>query len=472
MRKTNLFFAAAAAILLLSCGSTGKFAKSAEKAEIKEIDGSFIISNRDSSGNPFVTENIYIANQTSYGGIAALITGEDADKKNTIIFNQQAKATQEIRENLGGAYAYSAPSDKGYKKIEKQNSGGLSQFEKIYIMTLNGKITGADIRVKNRSLYITIKGYDRTQLSELVRKADEKVKEEQREKEKQRQEKIDVIKKEALSKGKSLYEQKILAGQTAKNPIIVGSYRTKMDAVGGVEVFISFFNNSGKTLKYVDFEVTPYNRVDDIARSTIGGTSTTTIQVVNYIGPSKKYDAHFPPVWYNNTISYIKINSIKVMFEDGSTAVIPQKDISTVFKSPELSFKLQNFGDISLSLVYNIPDKRLFIRSDKKGGGSLGNYEIDFVFDTDVRTVSLGFPRAWFNSDSITREYQLDDVLISAVRSGYMTEHDSPQMTPRIPALDKNASSFEENAKIFLTDDELRQIRDFACIRYYAENLR
>ena len=299
-----------------------------------------------------------------------------------------------------------------------------------------------------------------------------RIKAQQRESEMIRKEKTSAVQSEAFLRGKSLYEQKILAGQSARNPIIVDSYRIKMDSADGVEVFISFFNNSGKTLKYVDFEVTPYNRVDDIARSTIVGTSTTTIQVVDYIEPSQKYDAHFPPVWYNSTISYIKINSIKVTFRDGSTAVIPQKDIQTVFKSPEISFRLKNFGSIPLSLKYDIAANRLFIRSDIKGGGFLSDYEIDFVFDTDIRSVSIGSPRARFNGDySITREYELDDVLISSARYGYMTEHRPSPMTPRSPAAGIVGSS-DEKEKIFLTDEELRQIRDFACIRYYVENMK
>ena len=299
-----------------------------------------------------------------------------------------------------------------------------------------------------------------------------RIKAQEREAERIRKEKTAAVQSEAFLRGKSLYEQKILAGQSARNPIIVDSYRIKMDSANGIEVFISFFNNSGKTLKYVDFEVTPYNRVDDIARSTIDGASTKTIQVVDYIEPSKKYEAHFPPVWYNSTISYIKINSIKVTFRDGSTAVIPQKDIQTVFKSPEISFKLKNFSDLSLSLKYDIADNRLFIQSDGKGNRSLGNHEIDFVFDTDVRAVNLGSPRARFNGDySITREYELDDVLISSARSGYMTEHRPSQMTPRIPALEENDKKPELKKNIF-TDEELRQIRDFACIRYYVENMK
>ena len=484
MRNTILFFATSAAILLLSCGSTGKIAKSAEKAEIKEIDGSLIISNRDSGGKPFLTDKIIIKNKTDYYNIykdiklVVMGTMEDGEKKS--VFQAKSYRHKDVFGNVlynnaieylhGDSYNFAAPSY------------NLSDFTKITFFTTNGKITKSDIKVKNGNLYITIKDYDFTQLSEPLKKTYEKIKEEQRENEKQRQEKIDIIKKEALSKGKLLYEQRILAGQSARNPIIVDSYRIKMDSAGGIEVFISFSNNSGRILKYVDFEVTPYNRVDDIARSTIDGASTKTIQVVDYIEPSKKYDAHFAPVWYNNTISYIKINSIKVTFRDGGTAVIPQKDIATVFKSPELSFRLQNFGDLPLELVYNIPDNRLFIRSDKKyenGGSMLSSlvreYEIELTFETDIQLVELFKNRSPLLSrvddGHIIREYELDDVLISSARSGYMTEHRPSQMTPRIPALEENDRKSELKKDIF-TDEELRQIRDFACIRYYVENMK
>ncbi len=56
---------------------------------------------------------------------------------------------------------------------------------------------------------------------------------------------------------------------------IIGGGFTK-DSVGGVDPYVGFRNNSGKDIKYLTIEMTPFNRVDDPVSCTIRGYSTTS----------------------------------------------------------------------------------------------------------------------------------------------------------------------------------------------------
>ena len=48
------------------------------------------------------------------------------------------------------------------------------------------------------------------------------------------------------------------------------------DSVGGVDPYVGVRNNSGKDIKYITMEMTPFNRVNDPVTCTIRGYSTTT----------------------------------------------------------------------------------------------------------------------------------------------------------------------------------------------------
>ena len=67
-------------------------------------------------------------------------------------------------------------------------------------------------------------------------------------------------------------------------PILVGNLTTyKPNSAGGVDVRIQFWNNSQQTIKYVYFDVTPYNRVGDKTRSEVGGKSLLSLRVTDFI---------------------------------------------------------------------------------------------------------------------------------------------------------------------------------------------
>jgi len=84
--------------------------------------------------------------------------------------------------------------------------------------------------------------------------------------------------------------QEIIAAR--RTPIQVCWYKvTKVKKTGGINIEFRFRNYSGKDIKYVKFNVVPYNRVDDPISCDITGNSEVTCTV---IGPIESEDVNNP----------------------------------------------------------------------------------------------------------------------------------------------------------------------------------
>jgi hypothetical protein len=118
-------------------------------------------------------------------------------------------------------------------------------------------------------------------------------------------------------------------------PIVI--YRSECgypNIVGGIDVSIYFINISEKTIKYVTFEVIPYNAVGDVVASEIGGEITAYLKET---GPIESGKANITPstswsgwkaVWYNPTVKCIEIVGIEVIFMDGATISVDRSMIT------------------------------------------------------------------------------------------------------------------------------------------------
>jgi hypothetical protein len=88
-----------------------------------------------------------------------------------------------------------------------------------------------------------------------------------------------------------------------------------------------FVNISNKTIKYVIFTITPYNKVNDIAYSSIGNESTVKVKYTGFIKPNEFVDyVSWGPIWYNPDIKTIKINEIDIIYDDNTTINIKIQD--------------------------------------------------------------------------------------------------------------------------------------------------
>lgn len=112
-------------------------------------------------------------------------------------------------------------------------------------------------------------------------------------------------------------------------PIVVVHNRTGLpNSVGGVSPSIAFYNTSDSDFKYVIFDVTPYNRVGDVAVSRVGGKSTAKLEFMGPYSPGEYVGGgRWSPVWYSPGIVCMKIEKIELIFMDGNVTVIESDNL-------------------------------------------------------------------------------------------------------------------------------------------------
>lgn len=99
------------------------------------------------------------------------------------------------------------------------------------------------------------------------------------------------------------------------------------DSVGGVGVQFSFRNGGEKTIKYVTISFIPYNQVGDAVSSSIGGRSEFGIICTGPIAPNKKQSGRCECIWYNYSITSVRVSKAEIEYMDGTTEVIDGTNI-------------------------------------------------------------------------------------------------------------------------------------------------
>lgn len=118
-----------------------------------------------------------------------------------------------------------------------------------------------------------------------------------------------------------------------KNSIkILRAYPSEPNSAGGVDLSIVFKNMSSKTIKYVSFEVVPYNAVGDAVECTIRHRPSFGGRVTGPIQPKQVYgeDMAWSCAWYNNTIRTVKVIGVNIIYMDGSTITIDQENMKYI----------------------------------------------------------------------------------------------------------------------------------------------
>ena len=111
-------------------------------------------------------------------------------------------------------------------------------------------------------------------------------------------------------------------------PILIADFGTSgANSAGGVDMDIQIANTSPKTIKYVNFWVTAYNRVGDTVPDRISGRSTRRVGYTGPMEPLKttaQKDFFGQPtspsiwsnVWYNHSIACATIDEVEVIYMD------------------------------------------------------------------------------------------------------------------------------------------------------------
>lgn len=112
---------------------------------------------------------------------------------------------------------------------------------------------------------------------------------------------------------------KVEASRVAGNPLMVSSVSVVRNSAGGQEPGVSFYNTSGKTIKYVTFNTAFYNPVGDKPKCNITGVSTARLKSV---GPFE-HGSYRPEFWkssiYYDGTCCIEIGSVEIDFIDGTS---------------------------------------------------------------------------------------------------------------------------------------------------------
>lgn len=124
------------------------------------------------------------------------------------------------------------------------------------------------------------------------------------------------------------------AFMNADQPILIGEFgNSRPNSAGGVDVSIELINTSPKTIKYISFWVTPYNRNGDETFDSIDRQSTKPIRyngplspgftntVKGFASPPKTLST-WKNVWYNHNIECIKIDKLEIEYNDSSKLLV------------------------------------------------------------------------------------------------------------------------------------------------------
>ena len=114
-------------------------------------------------------------------------------------------------------------------------------------------------------------------------------------------------------------------------PIIIKNYKTEYsNSAGGVPCRIEFQNISLKKIKYIYFTVVPYNAVNDIVSSEIGGKVVETLEFTGPLNENENRIGTWENVWYNHSIRYMKITNIEIIFMDNTRISIKNANVEKV----------------------------------------------------------------------------------------------------------------------------------------------
>ena len=110
---------------------------------------------------------------------------------------------------------------------------------------------------------------------------------------------------------------------------------SRPNSAGGVSLYIGFKNMSDKIIKYITFEVVPYNAVGDIVYCDIRDYANFRGQAT---GPYAKGEGlagnnsgYWDCGWYNYSITDVELGSIYIQYMDGTSIVLSEDELDYVF---------------------------------------------------------------------------------------------------------------------------------------------
>lgn len=138
-------------------------------------------------------------------------------------------------------------------------------------------------------------------------------------------------------KGKYTYKIKTYAYED--DPFRCGYFYH--NSVGGVEPAFFIVNNSNKTIKYVNFNITVYNAVGDKVYNDIGGYGNAKLQVTGPLKPWRAKMYHWDAVFYDNAAYSVYVKEATVTYTDGTKKTY---SIKRSFKENDKTMEERYYG--------------------------------------------------------------------------------------------------------------------------------
>ena len=107
----------------------------------------------------------------------------------------------------------------------------------------------------------------------------------------------------------------------------VSGFFSGPNSAGGVSVKGSFVNNSDKTIKYISIRFQPFNSVGDAVGCSIKNVSDYGLRCTGPINPNATYSFYGENMWYNHSISSVKVTRADIQYMDGTEETIQGSDI-------------------------------------------------------------------------------------------------------------------------------------------------
>lgn len=100
---------------------------------------------------------------------------------------------------------------------------------------------------------------------------------------------------------------------------------------GGVGVALKIYNASGKTIKYIWFGFVPYNRVGDEEACSKTGVTGVKSKFTGPVNAQQEQEIQSGILWYNFSISNVKVEKIIIQYMDGTEETLEEKDIGYMY---------------------------------------------------------------------------------------------------------------------------------------------
>ena len=118
-------------------------------------------------------------------------------------------------------------------------------------------------------------------------------------------------------------------GEDNFSGIIINSTEVETHSLSWVPVNakFTFTNKTGKEIKYITFDIRPYNVMGTPVECTVSGVSLYKCKCTGPFAPNGTFTQILESAWCNTTIASVKIESAKIIYMDDSTETLTSRKI-------------------------------------------------------------------------------------------------------------------------------------------------